>query len=356
MKSKTKLGKFSKFLIIYGSVLVLVVVVLLFLLHGILKDYEEGIPDTAMEKIMDKFNADNIGELLTSENSGMSEFESMENISAYLKNSMEGKNITFKRKNGEYTNNTPVYSILADDKVFAKVKLASDGVNGHKFTLWKLGEVAFEGLNQNSDEIVILAPQQADIKVNGKEVGADYVAESDIIVDICKNVGAYTAVPTNKKIGIKGFFVQPEITATLNGKTITGTWDGNTYTIPYPGDESLVATITEHALTSSRSYGKYIINRGNKAVMQSYMVGNAKKLVDDIPAVWAFMYGIPFTYEFQNESVTDIVKYSDTCVSCKVHYDLHINWNAGHKVYDTDLVYTFVYTNNGWYLADFVIL
>lgn len=108
-------------------------------------------------------------------------------------------------------------------------------------------------------------------------------------------------------------------------------------------------------MTIAESYGKYIINRGSLSTLSGYMLGYAKEYVSDIPAVWAFLYGKTYTYEFQNESITNFSKYSDNCFSCDVYYDLYVDYKTGNTTYNTSLTYTFVKTGGKWYVADFII-
>ena len=60
-KRKKKFSNFKKFLCIYCGILLIVGVVVLIMLHSLLKDYEEGIPSGAMDKVAEQFTPDGIG-------------------------------------------------------------------------------------------------------------------------------------------------------------------------------------------------------------------------------------------------------------------------------------------------------
>ena len=77
--------------------------------------------------------------------------------------------------------------------------------------------------------------------------------------------------------------------------------------------------------------------------------------VSDIPAIWAYLWGKSYTYQFNNESITNFRKYSDKCFSCDVYYDLYVDYKTGNTTYKTSLTYTFVKQNGTWMLADFLI-
>ena len=116
----------------------------------------------------------------------------------------------------------------------------------------------------------------------------------------------------------------------------------------YKSMESRIYTIAEQ-------YGAYIINRGSLSKLSSYMVGTAAEYVSDIPAIWAYLWGKSYTYQFNNESITNFRKYSDKCFSCDVYYDLYVDYKSGNTTYKTSLTYTFVKQNGTWMLADFLI-
>jgi hypothetical protein len=348
---------FKRFLAIYSGILVVVVTIMLFLLYGLLKDYEEGRPATTMDKIVGQFTADNVEQLLNDSGASYNEFESNEVVATYLKDQMSAGDITYKKKAGEYTENTPVYVVFANEKAIAKVSLASNGKNGHDFTKWKLGGISFDGCTDKtkSDKVVINAPKEAKVQINGIDVSSDYITKENVTFEPCKHVDPYVTAPTMTEYTIEGLLAQPQVSVVLQDNELTVDVKNNIYTANYPYDDTLFVEQQKRILTIAESYGKYIINRGSLPTLSGYMVGQAKEYVSDIPAIWAFLYGKTYTYEFKNESITNLRKYSDDCFSCDIYYDLYVDWNNGNKTYNTSLTYTFVKRSNGWYVADFII-
>ena len=353
-KDKKKLSGFKKFMIIYPSVFVAVAVVLLILLHGLLKDYEASEPNNTMAVIAEQFTEDNIGKLLSEGDISLTEFETIDVLEEYFIQKMDGREITYKRKSGEFTSTTPVYSVMAGDEKIAKVTLAEKGKNSHNFTEWKLGEIVFEEAADNKVEVTITAPASAKVMINGVEVSETYKSGEDTVVEVTKNVGEFTDVSYERKYVVAGLIKEPEITATINEIPLTAEKTENGYVVSYPGDEALLAEQKEHITEIFEHYGKYIINRGNLQKLLSFTKGKAYTYLSDIPAVWAYLYGKEYTYEFQNESVTNLIKYSDTCFSVDVYFDLYVDYKTGNKTYNTSMTYTFISQDGTWYLADFI--
>lgn len=354
---KFKLSGFWLFLAIYSAALVLIMMIGLLWVNGMLKDYELGMPDSAMKKELKQFESANIETLVEKNSNMVSAYEKKENIVSYLKEKVSAGELTFSRKSGEYTSENPVYIVKANDNAIAKVSLAESGKNGHGFSNWKVNSIEFGQFMNKSNSISITAPSKAVVTINGKACGEDILDKKDVKVETAKNVDKFVTAPTNNVYVISGLMATPEIKATLDGKELSIVKDEKTgnCTVMYPADEALEKSVAERIKTINTEYGKYIINRGSLTKLKSYMVGNASEYVSDIPAVWAFLYGKTYTYEFKTNEIRNFVKYSDDCFSCDVHFDLYVQWNTGDKNYDTNMTYTFIKQKNTWMLADFAI-
>ncbi len=355
-KRKKKLSGFKKFLCIYCGILLAAGVVLLVMLYSLLKDYEEGMPSGAMDKIVNQFTADGIGKLLSDSEVTVNEFETTDTISEYLKNKLNDGEVSYKKKAGEYSEKTPVFVVYAGDTPIARVELKSEGKNAHKFNKWTLGAVSFGDYSKSDSDVKITAPTGAKVYINGVEVSDTYKTESEVKFSPCLHVSDYVTTPTNDVYDVGQLIAQPDITAQLNGKELTAEYDKKTgYTLYYPSDEELYNSLESRIYTIAEQYGAYIINRGSLSKLSSYMIGTAADYVSDIPAIWAYLWGKSYTYQFNNESISNFRKYSDDCFSCDVYYDLYVDYQTGNTTYATSLTYTFVKQKGTWMLADFMI-
>ena len=324
-----RLSGFKKFLVIYASVLVVIIAVALVLLYGLLKDYEAGRPANTMDKLVSHIEAGNVGKWI--KDAGiLGEFETEDIVSDYFKDTFADKEVSYKKKAGEYTENNPVYILYADDKKIANVTLTEKKKNAHKFTEWKLASI------------------------NGVNVSSDYITgEAD--VSLCKHVGDYVTTPVDDVYNINGMFAKPEVKVTYNGKELDTEYVKDGYEAYYPSDDELLSSEKSHILTVAENYGKYMINRGSLSTLSSYMIGNAKEYMSDIPAIDVYLIGRTFTYDITDENVSNFRKYSDDCYSCDVDYNLNVKWSSGSTTYNISLTYVFVKQNDKWMLADFSI-
>ena len=137
-----RLSSLKKFLIIYASALMVIIAAALVILHGFLKDYESGRPANTMDTLVAHIEKGNVGEWI--KKSGLlGEFETESIVSDYFRDTFEGKQISYKKKAGEYSESTPVYVLYADDDKIASVSLDESRKNSHKFTEWKISSINF---------------------------------------------------------------------------------------------------------------------------------------------------------------------------------------------------------------------
>ncbi len=356
-RGKKRFKAFSKFLLAYAGILAALIVIVWIMLVGFMRDYEEGRPNVAMDKIISQFEPDNIEKLLDENGISLNEFENNAVIAAYLKEKLGGSEISYKKKAGEFSEETPVYIVYAGDAAIAKVSLAENGKNAHKFKKWKLGTVSFDGCmdNEQKKEMVFTVPSGSTIQLNGVEVGESYITEEAVQFEPCMHVGDYVDTPVKTVYTVSGLIMEPDVKVIYNGEELAAEEQDGSYTAEYPSDEELLAQQQDHIMSIAEDYGRYIINRGSLSKLNANMIGNAREYVSDIPAIWAFLWGMTYTYEFQNESISNFRKYSDDCFSCDIYYDLYVKWNNGSKTYNTSLTYTFVKVDGKWYVADMII-
>ena len=181
-KKKRRLKGYWKFLAIYSGVLAGLIVIGLIWVYGLLGAYEKGMPDVAMDNIIrTQFSSENIDNLVNQNAGEVSPYEDVDNVRKYLENTVNG-NLTFARKSGEYTNDSPVYLVKSDDKNIAKVSLKETGKNRRGFSVWAVDAVTFGEFLGKDNAITITAPSDAVVTINGKQAGEDIMLRFRVIM------------------------------------------------------------------------------------------------------------------------------------------------------------------------------
>ena len=354
-KSRKKRFNFRKFLAIYASVLALIGVVLLIMLYVFLKDYEESIPSNEMDNIISQMETDKLNDLINQSDIEFNEFEDASYMVSSIHSLLNENELSYSKKLGEYTSSNPVYIVSIGDSELCKVTLKTEDNKKGFFNQWELGSIEF-GEFSESTAITLTVPSGSNIYLNDTKVSSNYLTQTGVNFSPCLNVSSYVTAPTNDVYTIDGFNLEPQIKVVYEGDELEFTSDSGNITAYYPSDDSLYEMASNLGIEVLECYGKYIINRGDLNTLQSYMVGKANSYVANIPAVWAFLVGKKFTYEFQNESTSNLRVYSDDCFSIDVSCVLYVDWTDGNKSYDTAYTYTFVKINGNWKVADLEVL
>ena len=221
-KKRKNMSKFKRFLLIYSGILAAAMIICWSVLYVFIKDYEQGRPTYAMDKITKKFTADNVQKLLNDSGVKANEFETNEKVAEYLKGKLGNEQITYKKKNREYSESNPVYVVYAGDTAIAKVSLQEDGKNGFKFTKWKLGSISFDDYSDKStnNAITISAPKGSKVSINGVEVSDNYIKQDDVEFSPCKHVASYVSEPLRTIYEVSGLIAKPEIKAEMSGNQL----------------------------------------------------------------------------------------------------------------------------------------
>lgn len=353
---KKKLKAFPVFLTAYSIILIVLIVSGLVWVWGLLADYENGLAEVNAEKSLVNFSAGNISGTLNSAGVSAGEFENFDKLCEAYESFLEGKEISYKRNSSEYMSSNPAYYVLAGDTAFASFKLNQNGVNGHGFPVWEMGEITFLGDIVSKENITVKVPSGAKVIINGIYAEPEKYMNYTEELQLAKNISEFVDyVPAYDVYTIDGLTEIPSVEA--EGDNIAPvSVTGNEFFYDYASDEELLKENEELIKRIGTNYGGYIINRVSFRTLAADLIGNARKYMSDIPAIWAYLYGEEYTYDFTDWSITDIKKYSDECFSCRLEFVLNVHYRVTRSVtYDTKLECMFIKKDGRWYMADFIM-
>lgn len=354
-KKKNKGISFKKFLAYYSIALALIGVFFLILLFFFLKDYEKSIPTNEMDKILADMKTSKLESIIEEANIEYNEFENGELISSKLQTIIENNELTYSKKLGEYSATNPVYKVSAGDSDICTIRLKKETKKTGFFKNWDLEDISFNAL-VDSEELVVTVPSNSSLYLNDILVPDSYKTSSAVTFEPCLNVSKYVDTPTEDIYTITGLNIMPEIRIEYDGNQLEYEQTDNNIVAYYPSVDSMYDEASTKAMEVLECYGKYIINRGSLETLSSYMVGTAREYVANIPAVWAFLVGRKFSYEFRDMSTSNFRVYSKDCYSIDVSCVLYVNWGDGEKSYETSYRYTFVKVKGNWKVADLSVL
>lgn len=357
MKSnrRSNINGFTIFLITYAVLLIGLIAFGLSYVWGVLIDYEASLPDVNMEKFMVEFQEENLSNLLDKFPAAISEYDDAENLKEAYVAMISGKELSFAKLTGRYTNATPVYTINSGEDVIAVAELTEVGKNDHGFSVWEMSNVIFDGYGPERISMKIKAPESAVVEVNDTVIDEKYLTGNES-VEMISNISEYVErVPEYKIYEIDNLIEKPQIK--VSGDYIKEvSEEGYNVSYTFDTDETLKQEVSGRITAMAREYGAYLINKGSLSALRSYMVGKAGEYVSNIPAIWAYLVNEEYSFNFTNENIDNFVRYSEDCFSCDVSFTLNVVYRGTrHISYDTKMSCMYVKQNGKWYLADFIL-
>lgn len=308
-----------------------------------LNDYEKHLPEKTMDVVFSEMKDGDYSRLVENGDSSLSTFCKQEDVNAYIKQIVDGKDLSYKKKTGEFKEEHPVYVILCGEDALTTVSLKSVKTTFYGNTVWEVENVGKMALP--SYDMTVTAPNGATVTVNGTQLSADYVSESDIIVDSLKDLPDYISCPTMTKYVVPGVLGIPEVSVTAADGTameISTSEDNKEVVAGYPGKDGLLSAYGEQTLNIAQTYTKYMAADTSLTDIAQYVDGNAE-IYQFLRTSEVYWFTSHDSYEFTNTEAYDATKYDDNIFSISVKYDYTIYRNGESFYYPTDL--TFVYAN-----------
>jgi hypothetical protein len=355
-KRRNRCSGFTVFLTTYALLLCLLIAVGLIWVWGLLKDYETGLAEVAADHVIEGFSQASIHDTLQEADVTLSEFETIDMLAQAYAHFLEGKNITYSRNGAKYTSAKPVYYVLADDTPIAEFTLEQIGENKHGFPVWQTEKLRLlEGVLKTQD-ITVRVPQDAVVALNGIVAEKDRYLDHEEEIPLAKNIGEYVSEPIGYDVYVfKGLALEPEVEVSAYSVAPVQ-MDGNVLFYDYAAEEALLLENDELIRQIGTNYGGYLINRVSLSRLSSDLIGNAETMVSDIPAIWAYLYGEEYTYDFTDWNISNGKQYTSDCFSCDLEFTLNVHYREAKQVsYDTKLSCMFVQKDGRWYLADFQV-
>ena len=177
MENKETNKKISAFWKIYiGYILALVALISggLILLWNFLAVYEETRPVHFMEKTLTVFQESETEQLKTYlTNTVENPYEDTAALLSVFYDSIENKELSYGKLSGKYTEQHPVYAVLADEEHVATVSFVSDEMErNYGFCGWKLEEISLQA--QPAKSFAVTVPSSMSVTVNGVPVAEQH--------------------------------------------------------------------------------------------------------------------------------------------------------------------------------------
>lgn len=359
-------------LAVYTAFLVLLSVIFLIYTDVSLKKFEKSQSFYAFEQYLEGFKeslaANELPEGFSSENA--SAFESSDIVLQTLITQTQGKTISYEKDPSSYNTEEPVYDILADGEVIARVTLSAYNERVVFVILtamdWKVekGELVNAG---DLSDYTITAPEGYSVTVNGVRVGNEYLTGNRESQKLFANAAEYITVPDMVEYQIPALSKVPEVTVTdPNGTLMNVTSDGNAFSVTFGVESEMPEDLKETALNIAQTWSLFNTDdlKGGAhglETVRKFLIPDS--YYDGLAKGWASGVDITFTSAhtlnnppFENVNVDHYIRYTDDCFSCHIDFDkpMHLTRTGDNIVDSTHSTYLFAKYDGNWCMVDMI--
>ena len=334
-------------LAVYAVILLILAICMIAYTGSCLKKYENSQSDKVMNDFINDFTkmaadktlADNI-ELPAS-----SEFEGKDTFVNMYMSELDGTtDYTYKKSEGSYNTEEPMYDIYADDKKVARMTLEAKDQHVVLGILtvfdWKVKSIE-PVFSAKTNDYTVSIPEGYTFTVNGITVSDDYKTGKVIDNPDFVNVSKYVTMPKSVEYKLTGFVNKPEI---------------KIYNASERKEEALnMAKIWDNFLTNDLSgSGHGLATVQQYLIEDSYYWNLAKDYASSADITFISdhtLSGNPYT----GVTVDNYIEYNDDCYSCHIAFTKNMTLTSGGARKDViDSTFYFVKYEGRWAIADMI--
>lgn len=350
MNTVKKTSGFWKGLLIYVIVMVVLILVGLAVFWCYIAAYEHSRPEGMVEDYLEtRFPEELDSQITQYAEANATDYESAESIETALREALEGGDVTYRKTPGEYSQETPVYTIRSDKQEIARVELdpVDAGILSFGFNGWECAEITF-ALENFAQTHTITAPADAQVMVNGAVLTNEYLTGDGIYPELEPYVEDLKTIPDTVTYSID-LFTQPEITATdaMGSTYLLEMDDTGAVSLMMAFPEDLERQLKSYADSFVRAYIAFTSNAAEgPEEVQSYMIPGSS-LYRRMNAAMDGLGWVQGVTSTMKDLTLDHFWYYGTVVLCDAHYGL----SAGTGDTENNMRIVLTETDYGWRVA-----
>lgn len=352
-----KVKKKKGFLIglgVYFAVLLVLIGVAMWFLHGHLVTYESSLPSTALNRYIELVKEKNFEAIY--EQSGFEEtlLNDKDEYLRYLENIYNGNptEITLRRR-ASSVEGIEEYALYFDDKRMSILYLSGKEENGH--ASW---QVTTKLVYQ--PDYTIICSADSEITVNGESISLLGFTPEEIQQDVFSGAKDPSVYPTIYQYTLSGFLNEPQIEAVnLNGEAYELVRDvkkPTVFRLKHPQSEEEKTVMDTTAINAATTYAKFIAKDATRKDFQKLVYKNCA-FYDVISKFNNEWFNKHDSYEFKDVQVNNTFQFSDTDYRCDVTFQ-PVYKQHGKEIYAEPAHYriTFLFVEEQWLVTSLSIV
>lgn len=354
MKHK-KMSLFSKIYLSVAAFFIILLIVAAFVFWFFLEAFEATRPDNIAKSFFNEsFKAGTIGYLVEQYAPEMLKFENKDSIDREFRENYDLTKLNFFSTTS-LQDGSEKYTVTYNNSEFAGFMLSPDKEEGFGFKNYKITDVNFTF--ERNTEVSVLVKKGSKLRVNGIDVDASYIAETDI-QDV-----SYSHMPKGvegimyDKYTIPGLIFEPEVKViSSDGEVSAAEFDKEKecFAVPTVYSVELQKDHSDYAICAITEYAKYLSNNSEFSKIAPYLDPSAGlyKDIQGVSTTWLWKHK---DYRISDEKACDFIRYTDEVFSCRVSLkDTLISYSNKEHVEVVDVTVYFRYVGGNYLIYDMV--
>ena len=380
-RNKKKSSSFKIFLGAYAGLWLVLTVILCAILWknlaGYQRDYDAakaaGEPELAMQENMYLFTAQNIGELVESEQPEiLSRFETIEQYKDFYTDFLAGRTVGYEKDEDLYNDARPVYDVYAYDaadtgsesgELLAIVSFKAAGEkDSFGFNKWEIKDIAISENLYEYHDVYVKVMDDMDVYINGiKADEREYITGGVIDNAITDMAYELTGVSFNYKVYYAGEMVaEPQLQVMdAAGNDVTADYvqeDNDLRSYETTASADFIDSVQDRVKNFCETYVYHIYRKASVDSVASMMEGGseAARLLYNAQSTLAWAW-VPDTVEILDENYDEFMYYNENYFSCRS--TINIRKSDASTTEDEEFVcqWLFKKVNGEWLVTYFVL-
>lgn len=329
--------------------------------------YEAAQPEYFVDELTGRLSRDGISSIFKVDASP-TRFESAEDIEAYYDKSIQGKTIVWQQDKSSYDVSSPVYRFYADEVPVGVLTLREVSPEPLLFILtlceWEVA-AAEPLIAAPSESITVIVPENYSVLVNGETMGPGEFTGNFMVLEQLQYAKDYVAVPRIVEYHVQELFEKPVVEirdafgAFVEYEELYEAGHTQITVDAFPVSEMdprLAAQVLEYAERYTNFFSRDLPGCRDSVEPIADMFPKDSyylELADNYRKEDMWTYSAHSMPTFENENVSDYIRYSDELFSCEIYFDKRIVLSTkAVRIVTTHERFTFGYVEGGWKILD----
>ncbi|MEF9892683.1 MAG: hypothetical protein RR738_05080 [Anaerorhabdus sp.] len=204
---------------------------------------------------------------------------------------------------------------------------------------------------QGDNNYIVEVPEGVTIKVNGLDVGKEYIKQSEVPATNFSGLKDTSKAPKVTRYELTNLISEPQITVDGTGYTMIKDVLSNTY---YVGKGTINSDLENTILSAAKTVARYPTKDGTLGAISAITITNSD-FYDRVKTMDNQWYAAHNVSQFSNEDVLTIVQQDENSMIGNVIFDYLIASGSTSKEYHIGYQISFLKVNGAWKIAGFAI-